>query len=482
MKLQKNKCLIILMLCLIICLLFGATSFAFASEEPFSNVLSDLSKDPTFALYRYPQLSNDYSLQVIQVAETNDKRLVVYVYQPSGQEGNLRASSINISHTIDGEVQPYNYKLTYCNSEGTLFKYIVEDFYLLDNVLRILDVYSILRPFINGVDTAPSGQSVSEVPFNVSKRYQFTTIDGKYVSHCDKTESLVIDDKFVGFVRYKEGFDINPSACDRHFVAFNVSVPIDKILHARLSYAGQGIVHHYNLIGDDTYDYGNRFVEENCEVDHTEKVVYKGNGFFSNRYEWDKITDINTFLSGFNVKEQLYSGALFKVVATNDISVADLNKLKSKQWVLSFYNSPYTDYSDLLDPREVFTQVYDVMIFELTYEYESKIYNLGVVDNKQTGSHDPINKQDTDIELTDLAKIILFILMIILLIILLWPVMPYVIQFVFWLVSLPFKLIGAIFGGFKKLANRSKERPTQNKSKAVHVNEKNVMKNGKYKR
>ena len=61
------------------------------------SVLTDLQKDTAFNIEDYPVNSKDYSLNVIQIAESIDKELYIYVYQPSGVFGSLVASSINIS-------------------------------------------------------------------------------------------------------------------------------------------------------------------------------------------------------------------------------------------------------------------------------------------------------------------------------------------------------------------------------------------------
>lgn len=53
-------------------------------------------------------------------------------------------------------------------------------------------------------------------------------------------------------------------------------------------------------------------------------------------------------------------------------------------------------------------------------------------------------------------KIILAVLLLILLLVILAPVLPYVIQAVVWVVTLPFKAIGALFKGIKKTANKRK--------------------------
>ena len=68
----------------------------------YTNVLEDLEKDDTFSATDYPVVANDYSLQVIQIAESDDKELFIYVYQPSVLE--LQATSINFSIVVNEDV------------------------------------------------------------------------------------------------------------------------------------------------------------------------------------------------------------------------------------------------------------------------------------------------------------------------------------------------------------------------------------------
>ena len=63
---------------------FMSPSVAFA-EASYSDVLDDLSKDESFSTTNYPFDSDDYSLSLIQIAESEDGELFVYVYQPSGK-------------------------------------------------------------------------------------------------------------------------------------------------------------------------------------------------------------------------------------------------------------------------------------------------------------------------------------------------------------------------------------------------------------
>ena len=74
------------------------------STTTYTNVLEDLQRDSSFSKENYPEKATDYSLQIIQLAESSDKELFVYAYQPSGQLKGLVASSINISTTINDAI------------------------------------------------------------------------------------------------------------------------------------------------------------------------------------------------------------------------------------------------------------------------------------------------------------------------------------------------------------------------------------------
>ena len=106
---MKNKALLcIVAFLLIFCSLFTATQgigVTYAEESDYSGVLDDLQKDDSFDESHYPAVADDYSLKIIQIAESVDGELFLYVYQPSGQAKNLIASSINIS--ISCKILPY---------------------------------------------------------------------------------------------------------------------------------------------------------------------------------------------------------------------------------------------------------------------------------------------------------------------------------------------------------------------------------------
>ena len=124
--------------------------------------------------------------------------------------------------------------------------------------------------------------------------------------------------------------------------------------------------------------------------------------------------------------------------------------LEGKQWVLRFAETDYQIWSGSMANGSFSTLVGDVMILRLKFETDGVTYNLGAIDNKQTGSRDPINDEYYEVELSETGKWILAIIALILLLLLLWPVLPYIIKGIVWVISLPFKAIKAIVKAVKK--------------------------------
>ena len=147
--------------------------------------MEDLKKDTSFNLGNYPTKADDYSLQIIQLAESSDKELFVYVYQPSGKVKDFKASSINISTTINDSISYLNYKLELLNSNGVFYKYKVSGLTVKDESVRYYAISSIYRPFDESIDKqASGGNTVTEVNYAVNKQYCFGEINGKPYVNC----------------------------------------------------------------------------------------------------------------------------------------------------------------------------------------------------------------------------------------------------------------------------------------------------------
>ena len=420
-----------------------------AESITYSGVMEDLKKDTSFKPENYPSKADDYSLQIIQLAESVNKELFVYVYQPSGKAKDFKASSINISTTINDNISYLNYKLELLNSSGVFYKYKVVGLTLKDESVRYYAISSIYRPFDESIDKqASGGNTVTEVNYAVNKQYCFGEINGKPYVNCVDIETIVVTDKFVGFVRYPDGFKLYVGACDSHFVAFNTNKPMDKLLEADVYYTTQEYSSSWAAFVGENETFGDK-ADKYAYLKYTDKVEHTGGGLFAGTYKWDRIQTVDDFIKNED-REQIFSGAVIDVKISSKLTDAALNELKGKKWVLRFTETDYTLWSGQGTYGTFSTIVGDVTILRLKFETDGITYNLGVIDNKQSGSKDPSNETDIDISLNKRGKMILYLLMLILLIILLAPILPYVLQAIVWIISLPFKGISAAVKSTKR--------------------------------
>ena len=420
-----------------------------AESITYSGVMEDLKKDTSFKPENYPTKTDDYSLKIIQLAESVDKELFVYVYQPSGKAKNFKVSSINISTTINDSISYLNYRLELLNSSGVFYKYKVKGLTVKDESVRYYAISSIYRPFDESIDKqASGGNTVTEVNYAVNKQYAFGSINGKPYVNCVDIETIVVTDKFVGFVRYPDGFKLYVGACDSHFVAFNTNKPMDKLLEADVYYTTQEYSSSWAAFVGENETFGKK-ADKYAYLKYTDKVEHTGGGLFAGTYKWDRIQTVDDFIKNED-REQIFSGAIIDVKISSKLTDAALNELKGKKWVLRFTETDYTLWSGQGTYGTFSTIVGDVTILRLKFETDGITYNLGVIDNKQSGSKDPSNETDIDISLNKRGKMILYLLMLILLIILLAPILPYVLQAIVWIILLPFKGISAAVKSTKR--------------------------------
>lgn len=414
--------------------------------EGYSGVLQDLQKDKSFQVENYPLIENDYSLRLIQVAESSEKELFLYVYQPSGEEKNYSASSVNISTTINDEISFLTYKLARIDSSGTLYKYKVLNFTVKTELTRYYAISSIYRPFDESIDPpASGGNTVTEVNFAVNKQYTFGKINGKEYVSCMDIETIEITDKFVGFVRYENGFNLYASACDSHFVAFNTDKRIDRLLEADVYYTTQKYRWSFiNFVGEKE-TFGEK-EDKYAYLKYTDKVEHTGDGLFAGTYKWDRIESVEKF-TGNEDKTKIFKcrGGDQSAVTLTDKT---LNELKGKKWVLRFTETDYIVQSGGTTGATTAnsTLVGDVTILRLKFVTDGITYNLGVIDNKQTGGREPSNEPGgfggSGCVSAD-GKKLLYVLLGLIALIILAPLLPVVVNGIVFVISLPFKGIAA---------------------------------------
>ncbi|PWM71835.1 MAG: hypothetical protein DBX59_07905 [Bacillota bacterium] len=480
-QLKIKRCAVLLLLAVFcIVMIWGGQAtapIAYAESNSYTNILDDLRKDENFTPSLYPTKSDDYSLQVMQIAESTDKELFVYVYQPSGQVKGLKASSINISLKPRQDIADVrNYKLTLLNSSGVFYKYLVDGLTVSTADTRYYTITTILRPFDKTIDEgADHGNEISEVDYKVAKEYCFATVNGEPFSRVLDIETIEITDKFVGFVRYKNGFELWPTSCDSHFVAFNTDRPIDRLLEADVYYTSQGYSSSavaFEGENETFYEKEDRY----AYLDYTQKVEHTGGGWFAPTYKWDRIETVEQFIAENETFQNVYSGAIIDVNVAGNITEAGKQALKGKQWVLRFAETNYQIWSGTGASGTFSTLVGDVMILRLKFETDGIVYNLGTIDNKQTGSRDPINEERYEVGLSDTGKLIFLIIGLILLFVILGPILPYIAKAIVWVIMLPFEAIAAMINGIKKAAKKKPKDKVQT-PQAVQTNPQKEYKN-----
>ncbi|MGN0823574.1 MAG: hypothetical protein ACI4MB_00740 [Candidatus Coproplasma sp.] len=436
------------------------SAYAATSTIEYSNVLDDLKKDSSFNASYYPEKADDYSLQIIQLAESSDKELFVYVYQPSGQIKKLTACSINISTTINDDISFNNYKLQLLNSSGVFFKYKVNDFTVKSEPTRYYAISSIYRPFDETIDSgAEYGNTITEVNYDVSKQYCFSTINGNPFVQVVDIETITITDKFVGFVRYSGGHHFwtnTMPSCDGHFIAFSTDKPIENLIEADVFFTSQSYYRERGVGTSNSEKYGDKLDNTVCVTD--KKVTYNGGGWWAGTYSWERIQTVDEFIAENDLTQNVYSGAVFDVNVANKITDEGKAALQDKQWVLNFFETEYkfqitgSAASGTYSDNTSFTIVGDVTILRLKFETDGVTYNLGTIDNKVIGSDKPINEETHDVVVNNSGNFIALILGLIVLIFLIVLFAPLfgsiiglVVKGVVWVVCLPFKLIGKLF-------------------------------------
>ncbi len=424
----------------------------YAEETQYSNVLTDLQKDKSFKKNIYIENNADYSLRVIQVAESVDKELFIYVYQPSANTRKYIGTCVNMSVNSGGQKL---YDLELLNSEGVFFKYKVLDLVVNKELEeRTYDLTSIYRPFDAKVDTPPEdgASTITEISYAVGKLFKAKENEkGETIYDCTNTEVVKITDKFVGFVRYKDGYHLFPTytACDSHFIAFDTDKDIEDLYSAKVTYSTQ-IVVSQGILGT---NYGKIEKQKEATQTCTENVEYIGkSGWVRYKYEWNRIQTVNEFLKETK-KSDIYEAGVFNVEVKNSITEKAEKLLESKKWILRFTETTYAEKmgssgATLWQTTKYYTTVSNLSVIELTFKSEGQVFKLGVVDNKQTGSGKPANVMEEILSIKDgWIKWIFIIAMIVGILLLLFilrnplkEIFGMVFKAVWWIITLPFEI------------------------------------------
>ena len=340
---------------------------AYAATSGYSDVLTDLQKSEEFKVADYPDNPKDYAIKVIQIAESTAGELFIYTYQPCQKTTYLVATEINMSlnESADGTKL---YGLTLLNTNGVFGKYKVEGVTVSTSATRYYNLTSIYRKYLKGIDEEPGNDNEkNEVAFEVGQRWTAYTNGGAVSYGYTYIDVVKITEKYCGYLRYFNGFKFFPDSCDAHYVAFSTDRRMDRLIEAEVEFKKMPLIY-----GVPMYD---EPIAAKATLSEMDEVSTQADGLFAKKYTWQRIENITDFKSGKELTDETLQG------------------LTGKQWVLSFCETTYSERHTLGGKLErTYTKVSEVTVLRLEFETDGIVYNLGVVDNKQSGSDKPGNK------------------------------------------------------------------------------------------
>ena len=437
-----------------------------------NNPTSNLSL--SFFITKIPSIQTIYEtslkINLLDVIEENNS-LQLKVNIPLSLTDELQLASVNISKTEELDIK--NYKLTLLeeksNEEYSI--YLVENFILETGKTRFYVIPSIFRNYNETIDGEQAeGQTITEKAIEVSAKYTFEDDSkGTKVTYSG-IEVITVTNKYVGFVRYENGFLSLKSSCDAHFIAFSTDLDIDKLLEADVYYTTQSYSYRKGgtIIITENETYGD--INENyVHLTNGETAEYLPGGWFSQYYSWYRITSVEDFIS-------YLKGLNIGVDDNSQLDDETMQELLKNSWVLSFAETEY--YEGIINTATATngidkTIVGDVSILRLAFETAGEYYNLAVVDDKTEGSSEPVVTKEPDFNfwewlksliesLVEKIKLIIGLVLLVLLFVVLWPILSpiisivikafgFVINKIFYLLSLLFKLlIGKNKGGKRR--------------------------------
>ena len=347
-------------------------SSAFASTSGgHSDVLDDLTKDENFNINDYPIIEDDYSIQVIQIAESTSGALYLYTYQPSQYVKPFVATLINmsLSDSVDGTKL---YDLVLISTYDVFAKYLVKGIEVSSDTVRYYNISTVYRAFNEDIDGENDDESpISYKAYAVGKLYATQTVNGSVEYGCIVQETVEITDLFFDTLRYSTGKSgivwREMDYVDSHYVAFSTDWDIDELYDADISFSVQGRKGFCNLhtsVNDSgTMIYGylsseNKFVT----LTDIDEAIVNGSGWFdSHSYSWNRIQSVSDFIS------------------TEDLASETKKRVKNMQWVFRYYETDYIEFKNDTIHTIDDTVVSDVAILRLHFKSAGKVYNLGVV-------------------------------------------------------------------------------------------------------
>lgn len=456
----------------------------FASAETSAEVLQDLQRDKDFNADEYPYRPELTSLEVITVAEGEGEQLFVYVYNPS-MNSLYNATYIRMSPTIGENYAPQDYGLMLISSSGVFQKYYVKNFAVKPYSQRFYDIPCIFRKFVKDIDEdceTESKNNVEQVSFQVATCFTATTLNGNVTYSKEYVDVVTITDKYCFNGIYPDGFNwyglwLTDYETTSHNIAFSTDWDISELFQIDIEYYTQNYTIEYmesvggKLIGDKTLTLGEMSAEPvvttiYAKDENGNDITVTNNKdkgwFFGYEFTWKRVQTASSFV------DYVTNSKDFKSVGDYE-----LNNISNKQWVVAFAETEYKKTTVpffFLDSAcdkvtEKGVKVSNVSIMRLNFKCQGTTYNLGVVDNYQTGAIDSVFEGKDGLEhtvdrimelLEKIFAIVLFIVFVVVVVFVLNIVLPlgkiasYILKAIKYVISLPFKIIKSVFRIGKK--------------------------------
>ena len=467
---MKNKILkicnliaiVVLSSLLVLFALVDVYSVKLVNAATSQEVISDLRKDKSFDENNYPYVKDDYGLYVIQIAESENKELFVYAYQPCHDTYDLVGTKISISYgySVDGSgLKPQLYNLQLISTSGTLDKYYVQGFTVPNDGDRYYNIVEIFRMANSEIDNIDPSFPKTDIAYSVGQQWYCCDLNKSKHYEMNTFDTLFVETVFNGNINFPDGFKLGnlvgiSGSADCWFYCFNQDDYIIKhIFDADLNYSIRSVKDRYSAGSNNhTLEYFNERLNQILRLKDTDVMTYSGGGLRSRSYEWNRILSSSEFIK--IAEEQ-------KVT----FSVEQKEKINASQWVFTYLETERTHdrYGSSMSGGvyyiDNYSDLYDVGLLRLHFQdITGKYYDIGVVNDLT----DPDNIADGHGSLKSLSemleeffekllKLILLIIGIVLLILILrfYPPVRDLLKFV-WkaiktVISAPFKLLKKIF-------------------------------------
>ncbi len=243
----------------------------------------------------------------------------------------------------------------------------------------------------------------------------------------------------VGYIRYDKQSVWFDKSCDSHFLAFSIDRKIDNLTSASVDYTATATKEEYSAAGFGAVDMGDgttliknyRYTygepqKKRAELSADKKLTFDASGFLVSKfYEWKEISTTDEFIKSDETVK-------FTTGAAADLSNTD--------YVLRFHASEYDIYGVTSATwTKEYEKVENVTILRLGFDVDGVAYNLGVVDNKQSGGQLGEDKEDMAwwiYVLICAAVVLVFLFVVVPLLRLVFGILDLPARFVDWLAGL----------------------------------------------